>query len=88
MPAKNPENPSSPIPKPDHTRPRKGTKIDAVLRLLSRPGGASIIALQKATGWRPHSVRAALTGLRKKGHDVRHEKDARGITVYRASEAS
>jgi hypothetical protein len=67
---------------------RKGTKTGAVLRLLNRPTGASVTDLQKSTGWQPHSVRAALTGLRKKGHDIRRDKDANGVTVYRASEAS
>ena len=67
---------------------RKPTKIEVVLRLLGRPSGASIADLQKATGWQPHSVRAALTGLRKKGHQVTRSKDSKGITVYRASETS
>ena len=88
MPTKNPASTISPTPKPDRKRPRKGTKIDAIIRLLSRPSGANIAELQKATGWQPHSVRAALTGLRKKGLDVRREKNAKGVTVYRASEAS
>ncbi|NOC91233.1 DUF3489 domain-containing protein [Ruegeria sp. HKCCD6604] len=46
---------------------RKQTKIDKVQALLRRPSGASLEALCKATGWQPHSVRAALSGLRKKG---------------------
>jgi len=63
--------------------PAKPTKIDAVIRLLRRSGGATIAQLQKVTGWQPHSVRAALTGLRKKGHDVQRNKNAKGVTVYR-----
>jgi len=63
--------------------PTKSTKIAAVIRLLRRSSGATIAQLQKTTGWQPHSVRAALTGLRKKGHDVQRDKDARGVTVYR-----
>ncbi|WP_082677449.1 DUF3489 domain-containing protein [Ruegeria profundi] len=46
---------------------RKQTKIDKVQHLLRRPSGASLEVLCKATGWQPHSVRAALSGLRKKG---------------------
>ena len=38
------------------------TKADTILGLLQRPTGASIGELTKATGWQPHSVRAALTG--------------------------
>ena len=63
--------------------PAKSTKTAAVIRLLRRPSGATIVQLQKFTDWKPHSVRAALTGLRKKGHDVQRGKDAKGVTVYR-----
>ena len=45
----------------------KTTKTDAVLKLLGRQQGATVAQLQKATGWQPHSVRAALTGLRQEG---------------------
>ncbi|MGV6805898.1 MAG: DUF3489 domain-containing protein [Ruegeria sp.] len=48
----------------------KQTKIDKVQALLRRPSGASLEALCKATGWQPHSVRAALSGLRKKGATI------------------
>ena len=45
----------------------KTTKTDAVLKLLGRQRGATVAQLRKATGWQPHSVRAALTGLRQEG---------------------
>ena len=61
--------------------PRR-TKADTILDLLQRPTGASIAELTKATGWQPHSVRAALTGLRKKGRGVVRAKDGRGVTRY------
>ena len=67
--------------------PAKTTKIDAVIRLLRRSSGATIAQIQKTTGWKPHSVRAALTGLRKKGHDVQRDKNARGVSVYRITKA-
>ncbi len=65
--------------------PTKPTKIETILKLLRRPNGASITQLQKATDWKPHSVRAALTGLRKKGIAVTRDKNAAGVTVYRAA---
>ena len=65
--------------------PTKPTKIEAILKLLCRPNGASIAQLQKATGWKPHSVRAALTGLRKKGHIIERDKDTKGVTRYRVA---
>ena len=63
----------------------KATKTDAVLKLLERQQGATVAQLQKATGWQPHSVRAALSGLRKKDHDIRREKSEKG-TVYKTAE--
>ena len=61
----------------------KPTKIETIFKLLRRPNGASIAQLQKATDWQPHSVRAALTGLRKKGHNIERDKDTKGVTLYR-----
>jgi hypothetical protein len=61
---------------------RKPTKSDTILKLLQRPKGASLAQLQKATGWQQHSVRAALTGLRKKGHETTSENAKDGTRVY------
>lgn len=46
------------------------TKAAIIRRLLSRKTGADLTALQDATGWQPHSVRAALSTLRKVGYTV------------------
>ncbi len=62
--------------------PTKLTKTAAILKLLHRPKGASIAQLQTATDWQAHSVRAALTGLRKNGSAIERGKDSKGITVY------
>ena len=62
--------------------PTKLTKIETILKLLQRPSGATIANMQKTTGWQPHSVRAALTGLRKKGHNVERDTDTKGVTRY------
>ena len=51
-----------------------------------RAKGATLPDLQKATGWQPHSVRAALTGLRKKGHEIVRTKTDGRATRYRISE--
>ena len=69
---------------------RKGTrqpKRDTVVKLLGRPKGASVADLQKATGWQPHSIRAALTGLRKRGYEIVREKDDFAVTRYRITRA-
>ena len=52
-----------------------------MLALLQRDGGVTLAELIEATGWLPHTTRAALTGLRKKGHAVdRVKRD--GTTCY------
>lgn len=52
------------------------TKTDRVLALLQREEGATLEEMTSATGWLPHTTRAAMTGLRKKGHAI--EKARRG----------
>lgn len=66
---------------------RAPSKIAQVLALLRRSEGATLAELVEATGWLPHTTRAALTGLRKKGHVL--AKDKRGeATCYRIREAA
>jgi DNA-binding IclR family transcriptional regulator len=50
--------------------------------MLQRQQGASITELAEATGWLPHTTRAALTGLRKRGHVIAAEKQE-GVSRYR-----
>jgi hypothetical protein len=61
-------------------------KVDQILVLLKRPDGASIEDLTAATGWQAHSVRAALSGLRKRDIAVASER-LDGATRYRVSAA-
>lgn len=64
-------------------RPARPSKKAAIVALLERPNGAAISDLSEATGWQAHSVRAALTGLRKEGKELVPAKDAAGVTHYR-----
>jgi len=64
----------------------KLTKSAMVIDLLSRERGATIDELTTATDWLPHTVRAALTGLRKKGYVIGREKRG-SSTCYRIGEA-
>ena len=64
------------------TRPRSGSKLAEVVALLRRHEGASVAQLMDVTGWLPHTTRAALTGLRKRGTPVVREA-AEGGSVYR-----
>ena len=63
------------------TTSKTTTKTDKVVALLKRKHGASIEELTKATGWLPHTTRAAMTGLRKKGHDIERTKVG-GVSRY------
>jgi hypothetical protein len=62
--------------------PDRQTKSAMVIALLEREDGATMSELIAATSWLPHTTRAALTGLRKKGHVVERSKRADG-TCYR-----
>jgi hypothetical protein len=53
---------------------RGGSKIANVVTLLRRDGGATLVELVEAAGWLPHTTRAALTGLKKKGHVITKTK--------------
>ena len=57
-------------------------KSDLVLGLLQRVSGVTLDEMVAATDWLPHTTRAALTGLKKKGHLVTSEK-ADGVRRYR-----
>jgi hypothetical protein len=74
-----------PAAAPSLSAPRDGTKLARVLESLQRDCGATLAELIAATDWLPHTTRAALTGLRKRGYAVtidRSDKE-RGST-YRA----
>ena len=64
---------------------RPGTKLAALVRSLRRPQGATSLQLMLATGWQPHTVRGAISGmLRKKlGLNVVLTRNAAGERVYR-----
>jgi len=50
--------------------PRVGSKLAQVIEHLQRADGATLVDLTQTTGWLPHTTRAALTGLRKRGYAV------------------
>ena len=72
---------------PSATAAQPTTKSATVIGLMSRDEGATLAELVEATGWLPHTTRAALTGLRKKGHDL--VKGKRGdVTCYNVAQAA
>ena len=64
--------------------PRSGTKIATVIGMLATERGATIGELVRTTGWLPHTTRAALTGLRKRGYVLAIDRSNRERgSVYR-----
>lgn len=74
--ARDPEAPPPALPE------QRVNKSDLVIGLLQHAGGATLDEMVGATGWLPHTTRAALTGLKKKGHMVTSEK-TEGVRRYR-----
>jgi hypothetical protein len=62
---------------------RAGSKQAAIVNLMSRPKGATLDEMIEATEWLPHTTRAALTGLRKRGFALERIKDEAKGSVYR-----
>lgn len=82
-----PKPASEPQPDAAAETPKPVTKSALVLALLRREQGATLAELVEATGWLPHTTRAALTGLRKKGHGIAKAKRDE-VTCYRVDEAA
>lgn len=64
------------------TKSPKSTRPILLRKLLTRKSGATIAQIQKAFGWQPHTARAAISGLRKRGETVQRSDAATG-SVYR-----
>ena len=63
---------------------RKNTKTFTLIELLSDGSGKSVQELAAAMNWLPHTTRAALTGLRKRGvHLLRERTEGAAVSVYR-----
>ena len=70
-------------PLSDKAIPRAGSKQALVIDMLSSKTGTTLDALVDATGWLPHTARAALTGLRKRGLSIERAKVDGETSVYR-----
>lgn len=67
----------------DKVAPQRITTPMRLLELLQTGSGASLEDMTNVTGWQPHSVRAAMTGLRRQGHVI--EKHVEGNTTIWSS---
>jgi hypothetical protein len=59
------------------------SKQQQLAALVLRDEGATLDQMIAATGWLPHTTRAALTGLKKKGYALSSDK-VDGVRTYRA----
>ncbi len=62
-------------------QPQRRTKLALLLELIGGEEGATLEELTSMTGWLPHTTRAAITGLRKRGHDVQCKR-VDGVSGY------
>jgi hypothetical protein len=60
------------------------TKHQQVIDLLSRDNGASLKEMSNIANWLPHSTRAFMTSLKKKGYTITSDKTD-GVRRYRAT---
>jgi Protein of unknown function (DUF3489) len=63
--------------------PREGSKQALIIAMLSKRNGATLTGLIAATGWLPHTTRAALSGLRKRGFAIERIQSDGKESVYR-----
>ena len=63
-----------PAARTEAAQPKPPSKTSLILGMLQRREGASLEQMVEATGWLPHTTRAALTGLRTKGHTIERSK--------------
>ena len=61
------------------------SKIDKVAKLINRKTGATMERIQAVPGCQPHCIRAAISGLRKRGTTVTLNSKPNGGTFYKAS---
>lgn len=62
----------------------KQTKKSQLISLLKVKGGKDIAAISEKFGWKQHTTRAALSGLRKAGFEITREvPKSGGVVRYR-----
>lgn len=58
-------------------------KSDQLVAMLKKPNGMRVSLIGEKLGWQAHTVRAAISGLRKKGYEVSRSRTKKsGETVY------
>ena len=70
--------------------PPKESKLSLIIKLLTRPEGATIEDMVSATGWQKHTVRAALSHAlaKKRGYQIVSDKPQGGKRIYKIAEGA
>ena len=65
--------------------PPKESKLALIIKLLTRPEGATVDDIVAATSWQKHTVRAALSHAlaKKRGYLIVSEKTQGGQRIYK-----
>lgn len=68
---------------------RKDSKLDALIRLLSRPEGATLEDMVAETGWQKHTVRSALSHAlaKKRKYEIVSDKPKGEQRIYKIAAA-
>ena len=82
-----PRRPSARKRRASINEPRAGSKQALIIKLLSRKSGVTLETMIEATGWLPHTMRAALTRLRKRVYAVLLERQDGKPSLYRLASA-
>ncbi len=69
-------------------KPAKESKLGLVIKLLSRPEGATVDDLVVATSWQKHTVRSCISHAlaKKRGYKIVSEKPRGSTRVYKIAE--
>ncbi len=64
---------------------RKDSKLNALIKLLSRPEGATLEDMITETSWQKHTVRSALSHAlgKKRRYDIVSDKPKDGSRIYK-----
>jgi hypothetical protein len=70
--------------------PAKESKLAIVIKLLSRPEGATIDDMVTATSWQKHTVRACISHAlaKKRGYQIVSDKPQGGKRIYKIAESA
>lgn len=75
------EPPTSATNASSDPKPPRRTKAALLRARLAEPGGVSLTTLIEATGWQAHTLRAAMSGLRKEGLTLTRRREGEH-TIY------